>query len=90
MQNQVISPSSSRGTRPPGPRQFTASNAFSSIVFLGAFCQAGSSQNISQPRIAAFLALSIEPGASFPVLVCNGESLHCSSLCSAVPLTIYS
>ncbi|KAK4394402.1 Retrovirus-related Pol polyprotein from transposon [Sesamum angolense] len=50
----------------------------------------GSSYNIIQPRIEAFLALSIEPVASFSVLVGNGESLHCSSLCSVVPLTIHS
>ncbi|KAL0291044.1 UNVERIFIED_CONTAM: Retrovirus-related Pol polyprotein from transposon [Sesamum calycinum] len=50
----------------------------------------GSSYNIIQPRIEAFLALSIEPVASFSVLVGNGESLYCSSLCSVVPLTNHS
>ncbi|KAL0349628.1 UNVERIFIED_CONTAM: Retrovirus-related Pol polyprotein from transposon gypsy [Sesamum radiatum] len=50
----------------------------------------GSSYNIIQPRIEVFLALSIKPVASFSVLVGNGESLYCSSLCSVVPLTNHS
>ncbi|KAL0399243.1 UNVERIFIED_CONTAM: Retrovirus-related Pol polyprotein from transposon.6 [Sesamum radiatum] len=50
----------------------------------------GSSHNIVQPRVAAFLGLPITPMASFPVLVGNGEALHCSGVCHEVPLVVHS
>ncbi|KAL0385790.1 UNVERIFIED_CONTAM: Retrovirus-related Pol polyprotein from transposon.6 [Sesamum radiatum] len=50
----------------------------------------GSSHNIVQPRVASFLGLTITPVTSFPILVGNGESLHCSGVCPAVDLCLQS
>ncbi|TYH32064.1 hypothetical protein ES288_A01G221700v1 [Gossypium darwinii] len=36
----------------------------------------GSTHNFIQSRVAQFLGLDIDPSASFPVLVGNGESIH--------------
>ncbi|PNY00428.1 hypothetical protein L195_g023708, partial [Trifolium pratense] len=48
----------------------------------------GSSHNIIQPRIASFLHLPIQPLSSFTVMVGNGEHLHCTGICSDVPIIV--
>ncbi|KAL0283614.1 UNVERIFIED_CONTAM: Retrovirus-related Pol polyprotein from transposon.6 [Sesamum angustifolium] len=50
----------------------------------------GSSHNIIQPRVAAFLSLAKLPLPSFPVLVGNDAALHCSEVCRDVPLMLQS
>ncbi|KAL0423537.1 UNVERIFIED_CONTAM: Retrovirus-related Pol polyprotein from transposon [Sesamum radiatum] len=50
----------------------------------------GSSHNIIQPRVAAYLGLTVTPLSVFPVMVDNGASLHCSGVCHVVPLLLQS
>ncbi|KAL0396590.1 UNVERIFIED_CONTAM: Transposon Ty3-G Gag-Pol polyprotein [Sesamum calycinum] len=47
-----------------------------------------SSHNIIQPRVVAFLSLAESPLPSFPVLVGNGATLHCSGVCHDFPLVL--
>ncbi|GJS54526.1 ty3-gypsy retrotransposon protein [Tanacetum coccineum] len=48
----------------------------------------GSTHNIIQPHIASFLNLSITPIPSFPVMVGNGNHIHCDGLCQTVVLNL--
>ncbi|KAL0319961.1 UNVERIFIED_CONTAM: Retrovirus-related Pol polyprotein from transposon.6 [Sesamum radiatum] len=50
----------------------------------------GSSHNILQPRLAAFLCLTITPTSPFPVIVGNGASITCAGFCPVVPLQVQS
>ena len=74
-------------TGQPSPRtlRFTASIYGHNLTVL---VDSGSSHNIIQPRIATFLHLPIHNFPSFPVMVGNGEYLHCSGLCMDTPLMI--
>ncbi|KAL0462146.1 UNVERIFIED_CONTAM: hypothetical protein Slati_0102200 [Sesamum latifolium] len=49
-----------------------------------------SSHNIVQPHVADYLGLPVSPVSSFPILVGNGDTLHCSGVCSNVPLQLQS
>lgn len=48
----------------------------------------GSSHNIMQPGIAAFLSPPIQHIDSFSVMVGNGATLQCEGLCPNVPLAV--
>ncbi|GKC24457.1 ty3-gypsy retrotransposon protein [Tanacetum coccineum] len=48
----------------------------------------GSTHNIVQPRIAAYLNLSRQPLEPFRVMVGNGQFIHCSEYCSDVTLQL--
>lgn len=48
----------------------------------------GSSHNIIQPRIAAFLDLPVVAIKPFSVFVGNGQSIQCSGSCVDVPVTL--
>ncbi|GJT64869.1 ty3-gypsy retrotransposon protein [Tanacetum coccineum] len=48
----------------------------------------GSTHNIVQPRIAAYLNLSCQPLEPFRVMVGNGQFIHCSEYCSDVTLQL--
>ncbi|KAL0302713.1 UNVERIFIED_CONTAM: Retrovirus-related Pol polyprotein from transposon.6 [Sesamum angustifolium] len=50
----------------------------------------GSSHNIIQPRVAAYLGLTVTPLSVFPMMVDNGALLHCSGVCHVVPLLLQS
>ncbi|KAL0438992.1 UNVERIFIED_CONTAM: Retrovirus-related Pol polyprotein from transposon.6 [Sesamum latifolium] len=52
------------------------------------FIDSGSLHNIVQSPVAEFLGLPISPMTSFPILVGNGDSLHCSGMCSNVLLNL--
>ncbi|KAL0378423.1 UNVERIFIED_CONTAM: Transposon Ty3-G Gag-Pol polyprotein [Sesamum radiatum] len=58
--------------------------------FVTVLVDLGSSHNILQPRVAAFLELPNSLVAFFHVLVGNGASLSCAGYCLAVPLTLQS
>nr|GEY60117.1 Ty3/gypsy retrotransposon protein [Tanacetum cinerariifolium] len=48
----------------------------------------GSTHNIIQPRIASFLKLPVTPIPSFPVMVGNGNHIHCDGFCQTVVLNL--
>lgn len=74
-------------TGQPSPKtlRFTASIHGHLVSVL---VDSGSSHNILQPRVAAFLGLPAQPIDEFSVMVGNGSFLHCKGLCPDVPITI--
>ncbi|GKC22079.1 ty3-gypsy retrotransposon protein [Tanacetum coccineum] len=46
----------------------------------------GSTHNIIQPHIVSFLKIPITPIPSFPVMVGNGNHIHCEGFCQSVVL----
>ncbi|GJS84533.1 ty3-gypsy retrotransposon protein [Tanacetum coccineum] len=48
----------------------------------------GSTHNIIQPHIALFLKIPITPIPSFPVMVGNGNHIHCEGFCQSVVLNL--
>ncbi|KAJ0907444.1 putative aspartic peptidase domain superfamily [Helianthus annuus] len=49
----------------------------------------GSTHNIMQPRIATALSLPTHPLPPFPVMVGNGQLLHCEGHCPSVPVKLH-
>ncbi|KAK4434301.1 hypothetical protein Salat_0592900 [Sesamum alatum] len=60
------------------PKCFAYMAQFMNTLFVYVLFGSGSLHNIVQPHMTGFLGLQVTPLTSFPILVGNGASLHCS------------
>lgn len=85
--NFQLSPQALTGQ--PSPQTLKFKGIIAGLI-VAVLVDSGSSHNILQPRIATHLNLPITPTPQFSVMVGNGDHIHCTGFCPAVPLSLHS